>query len=247
MNWHPYEQLIIDACANAGLLRNQAAYCLATAKHETGNFRWLREIWGPTKAQRRYEGRRDLGNTEPGDGKRFMGRGFVHITGRRNYTDWSRRTGVDFVGDPELAEQPEHAVTILVEGMRLGTFTGKKLTDYITLQRSNFRSARRIVNGMDRADLIARYARDYDKALKADGYGEDPATDAPTMPVPTAKAEIHKPLVQSKEMIMGVSGLVTAVTAFMEKLDGNTVAIILAALAVGFIANRLWARWNDER
>jgi predicted chitinase len=244
---HPSEQLIISECQNKKLLRNQAAYVLATAKHETGNFRWLREIWGPTKAQQRYEGRKDLGNVEFGDGKRFMGRGFVQITGRRNYKDWSKRLGISLIADPYKAEEPEIAVRILVEGMKLGTFTGKKLSDYITLQRSNFRSARRIVNGMDRADLIARYAAEYDDALKESGYGEDKITDAVLIPKPKAKPEVHKPLVQSKEMVMSVTGIITAITAFLEKVDGSTVALILGALALGFMANRLYARWKDER
>lgn len=241
---HPSEQLIVAECKKHGLLRNQAAYALATAKHETGNFRWLREIWGPTKAQRRYEGREDLGNVEPGDGKRFMGRGYVHITGRRNYKDWSRRLGISLLNDPQEAEKPEIAARILVEGMKLGTFTGKKLSDYITLQKSDFYNARRIVNGMDRATKIAGYAAEYDDALEAEGYG---VTDLKPVPVPKAKPKIHKPLTESKEIIGGVTALIAAITAFLEKLDGQTVAIVLAAVALGFMANRLWARWKDER
>lgn len=164
-------RLLIDECKRRGLLRNQCAYALATAWHETGRYKYMREIWGPTPIQKRYEGRTDLGNTVAGDGKKFMGRGFVQITGRRNYTDWSKRLGLDLLKEPQLAERPEIAARIAVEGMRLGTFTGKKLSDYITLKASDFRNARRIINGLDKADLIAGYAKEFDAALKAEGYG----------------------------------------------------------------------------
>lgn len=172
---HPSARLIVDACLKHGLLRNQAAYVLGTAWHESGRFQYMREIWGPTPAQKRYEGRKDLGNTVAGDGKKFMGRGFVQITGRRNYTDWGRRLGLDLLKEPQLAERPEIAARIIVEGMQLGTFTGKKLSDYVTLQVSDFTSARRIVNGLDKAALIAGYAREFDALLMAEGYGEDEA------------------------------------------------------------------------
>jgi putative chitinase len=59
----------------------QAAF-LAQLAHESGQFRFMEEIWGPTPAQRRYEGRRDLGNIQPGDGFRYKGRGPIQITGR---------------------------------------------------------------------------------------------------------------------------------------------------------------------
>lgn len=189
-----HTRLIINVCAANGLLRNQTAYCLATAYHETGNFRWLKEIWGPTAAQKRYEGRKDLGNTQPGDGKRFIGRGLCHITGRRNYEDWSRRLGVDLVTHPELAEKPELAAKILVIGSKLGTFTGKKLSDYMTLQKSDFVGARRIINGTDKAALIAGYAKEYDALLKAEGYGESaPAKPAPKpdMGIPITPAPVQ--------------------------------------------------------
>src|SRR5919108_752792 len=119
---HPSVRLIVRTCDQAGLLRNQCAYVLATAWHETARFKYMREIWGPTAAQKRYEGRADLGNVVAGDGKKFLGRGFVQITGRNNYADWSRRLGLDLLKEPQLAEQPEVAVRILVEGMALGTF-----------------------------------------------------------------------------------------------------------------------------
>lgn len=138
------------------------AYILGTAHHETGAFKWLHEIWGPTDAQRRYEGRADLGNNQPGDGKRYMGRGFVQLTGRRNYADWSKRTGLDLIAKPDLVVEPAVAARILVQGSMLGTFTGKKLGDY-----SAFKDMRRVINGTDKADLIGGYAEKFLAALKA--------------------------------------------------------------------------------
>lgn len=164
--------LIVSECRHRGVLRNQCAYILATAWHETLRYKYMRELWGPTAAQKRYEGRKDLDNVVAGDGKKFLGRGFVQITGRRNYTDWSKRLGLDLIGKPELAEDPDIAVRILVDGMMFGTFTGRKLVDFVNFNKSDFVNARRVVNGTDRADDIADYAREFDAVLKAAGYGE---------------------------------------------------------------------------
>lgn len=155
------------------------AYVLATAFHETGRFKYLREIWGPTAQQKKYEGRADLGNTVKGDGKRFMGRGLVQITGRRNYADWSKRLGVDLVAHPELAERLDYAARILVEGVMLGTFTGKKLGEYINAAKCDFVNARRTVNGTDKADLIAGYARKFLTALEQSAE----APSKPSLPI----------------------------------------------------------------
>ena len=123
----------------------QIAYILATADHESNLGQDMEELASGEK----YEGREDLGNTEPGDGPRFKGRGFVQITGRNNYEDWSKRLGpnIDLVSNPELAAEPDIAATILVEGMRIGTFTGDKLNDYINGENPDFYNARSIVNG----------------------------------------------------------------------------------------------------
>lgn len=77
---------------------------IAQCAHETMGFACIREIWGPTPAQRGYEGRADLGNTQPGDGKRFLGRGTLQITGRDNYAAVSKALGVDLVKNPQLIE-----------------------------------------------------------------------------------------------------------------------------------------------
>lgn len=188
---HPSTRLLVDLCKQEGLLRNQCAYVLATAWHETGAYRYMREIWGPTGAQTRYEGHKDLGNTVAGDGKKFMGRGFVQITGRRNYTDWGKRLGLDLLKEPQLAERPDIAAKIIVKGMKLGTFTGKKLSDYVTLAKSDFFNARTIINGdknltpkgktISNGRLIAGYAEQFDDLLKAARYGTAAALPEPSL------------------------------------------------------------------
>jgi len=91
------------------------AHFLAQVGHESGALTHVREVWGPTPAQTRYEGRLDLGNTQPGDGRRYMGRGLLQTTGRSNHRvlrDRLRGKGIDapdFEAAPELLEQPKWA------------------------------------------------------------------------------------------------------------------------------------------
>lgn len=146
------------------------AYLLATTFHETaGTMQPIHE-----RGSRSYFDKYDagtpigkrLGNTAKGDGYTFRGRGYVQITGRANYDKATRKLGVDFVRGPERALNPKWAAQILVRGSNEGWFTGKKLSDYITDAKKDYHNARRVINGLDQASRIARYAQRFEAALE---------------------------------------------------------------------------------
>jgi putative chitinase len=86
----------------------QAAF-LAQIGHESGGLIYVRELWGPTPSQEGYEGRADLGNTEPGDGFRYRGRGLIQVTGRANYATCGAALNLPLIDSPELLEQASNA------------------------------------------------------------------------------------------------------------------------------------------
>lgn len=169
-------EAIIDVCRSwpGGWL----AYALATAYHETagtmlpiheyGNANYFNRRYGPEHSPALA---RELGNTQPGDGARFAGRGYVQLTGRRNYDVMGKRLGLDLVGNPELALRSDVAARILEVGMREGLFTGKSCASYMPsvgyADRTSFVGARRIINSTDKASKIAGYALQFQDALKA--------------------------------------------------------------------------------
>jgi len=89
----------------------RAAHFLAQIAHESGELRYVRELWGPNPTQQAYEGRRDLGNTEPGDGYFFLGRGLIQLTGRANYLRVSQALFSDsrLIDNPGILEQAQWA------------------------------------------------------------------------------------------------------------------------------------------
>ena len=88
----------------------ERAMFLAQMAHESGNFRYDEEIHDGSN----YEGRSDLGNTQPGDGKRYKGRGYIQLTGRANYRHYGDKLGFDLEGSPELAKRPDIAAAVAV-------------------------------------------------------------------------------------------------------------------------------------
>lgn len=145
------------------------AYALATAWHETAHtMQPVKEYGGDKYYWRMYdidgerpEKARELGNEKPGDGVRYCGRGYVQLTGRTNY----RKFGIE--NAPDDAMKPEVAARIMRDGMERGVFTGKKLSDYLP---GDYVNARRIINGRDKAEMIAGYARNFERALIAGGW-----------------------------------------------------------------------------
>ena len=125
----------------------RTAAFLAQIAHESGQFKFMEEIWGPTPAQRRYEPTTTLsttlGNTEVGDGRRFKGRGPIQITGRANYRRFGDLLGLSLVDNPDSAALPEVAFRVA------GLFWSKKglneLADLATAE--SFREITRRING----------------------------------------------------------------------------------------------------
>ena len=151
--------------------RRQLAYCLATFKWETahtmrpiderGSSAYFNARYGPqTKVGKM------LGNTKTGDGALFHGRGYVQLTGRRNYGKAKALTGVDLLAEPDRAKNPELAYHIAIQGMMDGWFTGKKLSQFIKDgQPPDYENARTIINGHDKAQNIADIARRFNEVL----------------------------------------------------------------------------------
>ncbi len=122
----------------------RAAAFLAQLAHESGELQFMEEIWGPTAAQKRYEPPSTLatrlGNTEPGDGKRFKGRGPIQITGRDNYQRFGKLLGIDLIANPERAAHPEIGFAIA------GLFWKHKGLNALA-DSGNFREITRRING----------------------------------------------------------------------------------------------------
>ena len=142
------------------------AYSLATTFHETAR------SMAPVRELGAGRGRA-YGNPVPPYNQIYYGRGLVQLTWERNYTYATKRlrelglvgSDVDLVRNPDLAMRPDIAAAVLVCGMSEGWFTGRKLIDYFKETRSDWIDARVIINGHDRAALIASYGMAFYHAL----------------------------------------------------------------------------------
>jgi putative chitinase len=151
-----------------------AAYMLATVKHECADtFQPITERGAKSYFDKYEVGTKigkSLGNTVKGDGYLYRGRGYVQITGRANYQKMTEKLSLtsdeDLILHPDSALHPDIAYRIMSYGMRKGSFTGKKLTDYINAAKCDYNNARRIIHGVDQADKIEGYAVNFETVLK---------------------------------------------------------------------------------
>jgi putative chitinase len=169
------------------------AYILATAFHETGGkMQPVREGFAKTDAgaRRAVAGRR---YAREYDGKVYYGRGHVQLTWLSNYRKMGAALGLDLVGNPDLALDLQVSVRILIEGMTngetgVGDFTKHSLEDFFNATTDDPVGARRIVNGTDKASLIAGYHVNFLDSIKAAR-----AEQARPFPAPAAVAEAARP------------------------------------------------------
>lgn len=131
--------------------KRKAAF-LAQIAHESGRLAYVREIWGPTPAQLRYEGRADIGNTQPGDGYRYRGRGLIQTTGRANYRATRDGLRAYLAEVPDFEEQPEQLEAPKWAALSAGWFWSARGLNDLADAGDFMRLTRRInggVNGYD--------------------------------------------------------------------------------------------------
>lgn len=136
------------------------AYELATVKRECG------DEWHPVKEYSRGKGMK-YGVPDSVTGQTYFGRGYVQITWKANYAAMGKALSLDLVNNPDLALVPANAYRIMSYGMRQGAFTGMGLSRYIHGDVCEYILARKIINGTDRAEMIAGYAEKIEAALRA--------------------------------------------------------------------------------
>ncbi len=236
-------EAILDACAKLTDVR-WTAYILATCFHETAaRMQPVREGLAKTDAQaRRILAKYPYAQPDPETGHAYYGRGLEQLTHRANYEKMGAVLGVDLVNNPDLMLQPDIAARSLLLGITNGLYTGKKLADYFNGRKDDPIGARRIVNGTDRAALIAGYHHAFLAAIRAansDGPVEpetvERETAAPWYPDP-------KPLTQSRTIkAQTVAGVGTA-GATATEMVGDT--LTQAQDAAGQLATYLdIAKW----
>jgi hypothetical protein len=147
------------------------AYMLATVYHETAKIMQPIEEYGKGKGRKYGKKLKRTGIPYTSPDKLYYGRGYVQLTWYENYEMMSRLLHTDLLNQPEFALLPEVAAEIMFEGMtkgnsNFGDFTGKSLEMYFNERKEDPINARRIINGLDKADAIAMYYYKFKDALK---------------------------------------------------------------------------------
>lgn len=170
---------IVKACE--GLEITFTAYLLATAYHETAHsMQPIKETVMPhhrdknpsdntviARLDKAYKAGKLGQVSKPYWRQGYFGRGYVQLTHFRNYVKAGAMVNQPLADKPDLALRPDIAAQVLVQGSLKGIFTGKKLGDYLP---GDYKNARRVINGTDRATTIAKHAKAFEAALRAAGY-----------------------------------------------------------------------------
>lgn len=206
--------------------RRWLANILAQIFHETGGkMQPIREANASSDAQAKSRLEAALKAGKLGSVKTpywrdgWFGRGFIQITHKVNYDALGKRLKVDLVGNPALAMDLVISARIAIVGMAEGLFTGKKLSDYFNDKVDDAEGARRIVNGTDKAKLIAGYHKNFLDAIEAAS-------------VPLQETDANHALATADDVKPSASGSV-------KTLIGSTVASAVASALVG--VNNPWA------
>ena len=172
--------LIVETCEKYELSYPQASYVLATTYHETAHTFKPIEEYGKGKGRKYgiiYTNTEGVKYGIAGSGgdtylysdypHLYYGRGHTQLTHWVNYKFAGEQLGIDLINNPDLALEPKHSAEILVKGSANGWFTSKKLSDYINDKSKNYYQARRVINGLDKAQQIADIAVVFEKALRS--------------------------------------------------------------------------------
>ncbi|MCI4643834.1 MAG: hypothetical protein MRY64_03520, partial [Hyphomonadaceae bacterium] len=171
-----------------------------TAWHETGSVMLpVRETFARTDAAavRNLERKGAAYAHRHPNGHAYYGRGYVQLTWKANYLKMGKRLGFDadgtndLVDEPDLVMTPEIGARILCIGMVEGSFSkdGKGLGHYLGAGKTDWRNARRTVNGLDKADVIAQYAQDFWACIQDSLVAQEPVPE----PQPTEVSEPQAP------------------------------------------------------
>jgi putative chitinase len=186
--------------------RIEMASIMAQCAHESGNFQFLTELGADSYFQK-YEGRADLGNTQPGDGLKYKGRGFIQITGRDLYTQAGAYLGVDLVNNPQLAADPATAAKLV-----LFFFFQYKKSRTAGVDWSDVTAVTRIVNGgtnglPDRVAKFSAYKQKYTNGIVTTGSG-GVLTDGNGNPVTTGSVKLDpgQEIAKSKQVVSPAPG-----------------------------------------
>ena len=213
------------------------AYTLATVYHETAyNMQPVSEIG-------KGEGY-DYGIPDEATGQTYYGRGDVQVTWKRNYERLSSqlfnlgtlRRGIDLVTHPDRLLIPLYSAQAAIIGMKSGLFTGKQYSDYLDQEEPDYVGARQIINGRDKAEVIAGYAKEFERAVKLAFGG---FINRATLSKGSRGADVRELQLNLNQQPDGIFGLKTrdAVIAFQDKNELES---------DGIVGRNTWKQIEDE-